>query len=96
MVHQIVQEEAQEQVWKTALLQATIHPKAEDRQGPMDQKEHSPQEEAIQEDIQVEVAHHQAPHHHSRQEEQVVQVAHRRAHLQAYLVPEDTLIHGLH
>ena len=47
VVHQIVQEEAQEQEWETTLIQAAIHPKEEDRQGPMGQEEHSPQEEAI-------------------------------------------------
>ena len=62
----------------------------------MSQEEHSPQEEAIQEAMPAAAAHLQAPRRRSRQEEQVIQVAHRRLHLQAYLIPEDTLIHGLH
>ena len=88
VVHQIVQEEVQEQEWEITLIQATIHPKEEDGQGPMGQEEHSPQEEAIQEAIQAVAAHHQALHHHSSQEEQVIQVVHRRARLQAYLIQE--------
>ena len=98
-VHQMVQEEAQEQEWVTTLIQGIIHAKEEDRQGLMGQEKHSPQEEAIQEAVQeampVAAAHLQAPRHRSKQEEQDVQVAHRRIHLQAYLNPEDTLIHGL-
>ena len=100
MVHRIVQEEAREQEWETTLTQAAIHAMEEDRQGPMGQEEHSPQEEAIQEAIQEAIkapaAHHPAPHHHSSEEEQVIQVARRRAHLQAYLTQEDILIRGLH
>ena len=61
IAYEAVQEEAQEQEWETTLIQATIHPKEEDRQGPVGQEEHSPQEEAIQEAIQAAAAHQQAP-----------------------------------
>ena len=48
----MVQEEAQRREWVTIPIRVIIHAQEEDHKGPEDQEEHSPQKEAIQEEIQ--------------------------------------------
>ena len=72
----------------------TGYTQEEEHQDLVVQEEHSPQEESIQVVVQAAVAHLQAQHPRSRQEEQEIQVAIRRPHLQAYPRRADISIHG--
>ena len=89
--HQMVQEEAQGREQEVNPIQHKTHTQEEEQQGPMVQEEHSPQE-GIQAVVQAAVAHLQAQHLHSRQEEQL---SRWQSADQGYLLHlADTLIHG--
>ena len=100
MVQEDEEEQDREQV--TRLIHPAMHTHQEEEQDPIDQEEETDQEAdtlaaipAVA--VQIQVHHHlQVQPLHSHQEEQVIQAALHRLHLQHHLQQVEQLTHGRH